>query len=130
MINDIKYYGILFYFNTTLQKIFYASSEKDFTLWMMHLKKATNFIDLNDYYDIGEDIGEGRFGVVKMGFSKEKKQKVAIKILDKKEMTSNDLSMVRTEIEILKICQHPNIVQLYDKFENSLFIYISKYLMK
>ena len=29
-------------------------------------------------------------------------------------MTNQDLELVRTEIEILKICQHPNIIQLYD----------------
>ena len=41
-------------------------------------------------------------------------------------MTVQDLELVKTEIEILKICQQPNIIQLYDVFENVDFIYISK----
>ena len=39
-------------------------------------------------------------------------------------MDSSDLELVRTEIEILKICQHPYIIKLYDIFENVDYIYI------
>ena len=39
-------------------------------------------------------------------------------------MSSSDMQQVRNEIEILKICQHPNIVKLYDLFENEEFIFI------
>ena len=45
-------------------------------------------------------------------------------------MTDKDLELVKMEIEILKIVQQPNIVQLYDVLETSDFIYISiKYLI-
>jgi serine/threonine protein kinase len=52
-------------------------------------------------------------------------RKVAIKIMNKKDMSIQDLTLVKTEIEILKICQQPNIIRLYDVFENLEFIYIS-----
>lgn len=39
-------------------------------------------------------------------------------------MTNTDLELVRTEIEILKICQHPNIIRIYDIFENTDSYYI------
>ena len=38
-------------------------------------------------------------------------------------MNSSNLELVRTEIEILKICQHPYIIKLYDIFENLDYIY-------
>ena len=44
--------------------------------------------------------------------------------MSKKEMSMQDLELVKTEIEILKICQQPNIIQLYDVFENIDYIYI------
>jgi serine/threonine protein kinase len=44
--------------------------------------------------------------------------------MNKKEMSMHDLELVKTEIEILKICQQPNIIQLYDVFENIDYIYI------
>jgi serine/threonine protein kinase len=44
--------------------------------------------------------------------------------MSKKEMNNEDLELVKTEIEILKVCQHPNIIKLYDIFENVDYIYI------
>ena len=44
--------------------------------------------------------------------------------MNKKKMDTSDIELMRTEIEILKICQHPNIIRLYDIFENIDYIYI------
>lgn len=62
-----------------------------------------------------------------MGKHKETGRLVAIKIMKKEEMKDDDIEMARTEIEIMKISQHPNIIRLYDVFENIEYIYISKY---
>jgi serine/threonine protein kinase len=76
-------------------------------------------------------LGNGKFGLVRLGIHKETGTKVAVKIMNKKDMTLQDLELVKTEIEILKICQHPNTIKLYDIFENVEFIYISKiYIFK
>ena len=47
--------------------------------------------------------------------------------MKKCDMKEEDLEMARTEIEILKISQQPNIISLYDVFENKDYLYISKY---
>ena len=52
---------------------------------------------------------------------------VAVKIIAKGNLSENANILVRNEIEILKICHHPNIVRIYDVFENLDFIYISIY---
>lgn len=36
----------------------------------------------------------------------------------------HELELQKREIEVLKICQHPNIIRLLDVFENSENIYI------
>ncbi len=66
---------------------------------------------------------------MQLGFHKQSGRKVAVKIMKKKDMSNQDLELVKTEIEILKICQHPNIIRLYDVFENIDFIYISNRLI-
>jgi serine/threonine protein kinase len=66
---------------------------------------------------------------VRLGYHKETGRKVAIKIMNKKEMSMQDLELVKTEIEILKICQQPNIILLYDVFENIDYIYIGNKLL-
>jgi hypothetical protein len=107
-------------------RVYYCDNLNEFKEWIKRIQKVTGYFDLNDIYDVRDSIGNGKFGVVKLGFHKQSGRKVAIKIMNKKEMTVPDLDLVRIEIEILKICQHPNIIQLYDVFENIDFIYISK----
>jgi serine/threonine protein kinase len=52
--------------------------------------------------------------------------KVAIKVIKKKHMSLKELELQKREIEVLKICQHPNIIRLIDVFENPDYIYIGK----
>ena len=105
-------------------RVYYCDNETDYNNWVNVLKKATGYTNLLDIYDIKQKLGKGKFGLVKLGINKETKQKVAVKIMNKNNMDSSDLELVRTEIEILKICQHPYIIKLYDVFENIDYIYI------
>ena len=105
-------------------RIYYCDNETDYNNWLSALKKATGYTNLLDIYDIKQKLGKGKFGLVKLGINKETQQKVAVKIMNKNNMDSSDLELVRTEIEILKICQHPYIIKLYDIFENIDYIYI------
>ncbi len=105
-------------------RLYYCEDEKEYKTWIEKLKTATEYTNLTDIYKIGEKVGNGKFGLIKLGINKKTNQKVAIKIMSKKDMTTQDLELVRTEIEILKICQHPNIIQLYEVFENLDYFYI------
>ena len=105
-------------------RMYYCDDEKPYKEWIDNSKKATGYTNLLDIYDVKEKLGNGKFGLVKLGINKHTKEKVAIKIMNKKKMDSSDIELMRTEIEILKICQHPNIIRLYDIFENIDYIYI------
>jgi serine/threonine protein kinase len=61
---------------------------------------------------------------VKAAIHKKTGKKVAVKKMKKKEMEAKDLELQKREIEVLKICQHPNIIRLLDVFENEDYIYI------
>ena len=71
-----------------------------------------------------DDLGEGIFGSVKLGVEKKTKERVAIKIIKKKKAKPSDIELVRTEIDIMKLCHHPNVVRLLDHFENAEYIFI------
>ncbi len=107
-------------------RYYYVDNVPDYRSWVSAIKKATGYADLNDIYEVREKLGNGKFGLVKLGIHKTTGRKVAIKIMTKKDMDNKDLELVKTEIDILKICQHPNIIKLYDVFENVDYIYISK----
>ena len=106
------------------ERTYYVEDENEFNEWMNKLNLAINYKSLLDQYNIKEKIGKGKFGLVKYGIHKETNRPVAIKIMAKKNMKKQDLELAKTEIDILKICQHPNIVKLYDIFDNSDYIYI------
>lgn len=44
--------------------------------------------------------------------------------MKKKEMKSIEIYQQRREIEVLKMCQHPNIIKLIDLFENADYYFI------
>jgi serine/threonine protein kinase len=48
----------------------------------------------------------------------------------KKDLDLKELELLRREIEVLKVCQHPNIIRFYDVFENEHYIYIVMELLK
>jgi hypothetical protein len=105
-------------------RIYYCEDLEQYNKWIKSIQKATGYFNLSDIYDIKDKVGNGKFGLVRLGFHKESGRKVAIKIMNKKEMSIQDLELIKTEIEILKVCQHPNIIQLYDVYENAYHIYI------
>ena len=108
----------------TKTRIYYCDNEKEYNEWFEKLKVATGYTNLLDIYEVKNKLGSGKFGLVKLGIDKKTGQNVAIKIMKKSTMDSSDLELVRTEIEILKICQHPNIIRLYNVFENVEYMYI------
>ena len=120
--------GITFYSFSVIYpkktRVYYIDNELQYKIWVAKLKLATEYTNLSDIYELTKTLGNGKFGLVKLGINKQTGKQVAIKIMSKREMTNEDISLVQTEIEILKICQHPNIIHLYEVFENEEFYYI------
>jgi calcium-dependent protein kinase len=125
---SVNYEGTIYYsFSVvypTKTRIYYCKDEKEYNEWVEKLKVATGYTNLLDIYEVKNKLGSGKFGLVKLGIDKKTGEKVAIKIMKKSSMDSSDLELVRTEIETLKICQHPNIIRLYNVFENADYLYI------
>lgn len=124
-LENIKYYPFSIIY-TKINRKYYCETQEECNTWIDLIKKATGYVHLQDIYEEKEKLGNGKFGIVKLGIHKETGRKVAIKIMKKSEMKQEDIAMTRTEIEIMKISQHPNIIRLYDVFENPEFFYISK----
>ncbi len=77
------------------------------------------------HYDIKKIIGKGTFGKVKLGVHIPTDENVAIKILEKDKIDDEgDRERISREIHILKIIRHPNIVQLYEIFEDGDRLYL------
>ena len=125
--DDLEFEGKKYMSITILyknEKSYYFDNEEDFKIWFDKLNTAIQSKSLFDKYEVKQKIGKGKFGLVKAGINKETNQPVAIKIMAKKNMDKSDMELAKVEIDILKISQHPNIIKLYDVFENENYIYI------
>ena len=121
--NDKAYFAFSLNFSSK-KRLYYCEQKGIYDEWMAKLKKVALYNDLNSLYTISSVIGEGKFGLIKLGMNKSTGRNVAIKIINKETMSHEDLELVRTEIEIMKICQHPNIIRLYDIYEDTSSINI------
>ncbi|XP_066557901.1 death-associated protein kinase 2 isoform X2 [Amia ocellicauda] len=77
---------------------------------------------VDDFYEIGEELGSGQFAIVKCCVEKSSGQEYAAKFIKKRQSRGSRRGVRREEIErevsILQQTQHPNIVTLHDVFEN------------
>ncbi|XP_035273047.1 maternal embryonic leucine zipper kinase isoform X2 [Anguilla anguilla] len=82
-----------------------------------------NAAELLKYYEVYETIGSGGFAKVKLGRHILTGEKVAIKIMDKKDL-GNDLPRVKIEIEAMKNLSHQHVCRLYHVIETSTKIFM------
>ena len=88
----------------------------------MFVKKGDG--TLRDSYKIGKVLGEGAFGEVRLCTNRETGEKRAVKVLKKTEMDQDEIDAMLNEINILKGIDHPNIVKIYEYFEDAKRFYI------
>lgn len=90
------------------------------------IKKSTmivqNLRDLEDEYDVGDQLGSGSYGIVKSCTHRDTSQERAVKIIEKKKI--KNMAQFRTEITILQTLDHPNIIKMYEYFEDEEYIYL------
>lgn len=83
-------------------------------------RKETKFGD----YILGQTLGEGEFGKVKLGWKKDGSAQVAIKLIRRESLGTNPsrLPKIYREISILRGLSHPNIVRLLKMAETDKYI--------
>lgn len=85
---------------------------------------------LRDFYKVGKVLGEGAFGQVRVAQNRDSGAKRAVKMLNKATMDEDEKRMLFNEINILKDIDHPNIVKMYEYFEDEKRYYIVTELCK
>jgi len=78
---------------------------------------------IQDFYDIDKKkLGEGSYGAVSKCTNKSTGVTRAVKSISKAQM--KNLDRFKQEIQIMKIMDHPNIIKLYESFEDHRNIYL------
>jgi len=68
-------------------------------------------------YKLIKTIGKGNFAKVKLAKHLLTGRDVAIKVINKKEMSTTNLSKLMREVRIMKMLHHPHVVQLFEVIE-------------
>ncbi|CAG9816286.1 unnamed protein product [Phaedon cochleariae] len=75
-------------------------------------------------YKLLKTIGKGNFAKVKLAKHVPTGKEVAIKIIDKTQLTPGSLQKLFREVRIMKMLDHPNIVKLFQVIETEKTLYL------
>jgi len=79
--------------------------------------------DVHQRYDFeAKELGHGHYGVVRLATDKVTKEKFAIKTIRKAKVSKYDA--LKREIDILRSCDHPNIIKLVEVHEDEKSIHL------
>ena len=78
--------------------------------------------NINDCYNMIKELGQGSYGTVYRCQHKVTGHVYACKKMNKKQIKNK--SRFKTEIDLLRATDHPNIIKLYDIFEDKEYIYL------
>ena len=67
--NGVTLYPFMLIFPNK-RRIYYLATREDKDKWIAAIKKATGYASLHDYYELGENLGKGKYGLVKTAVHK------------------------------------------------------------
>lgn len=113
-----------------------ASIKETFSHRMSQLVK-NSVKKLTDKYDIGPELGKGQFGMVHKCWLKsessiaETSKTLAMKSIEKKRHSKGTFaSLLKNELVILPKAEHPNIVTIFEIFQDQSNYYVVQELMQ
>ena len=80
-------------------------------------------------YEAGKTLGDGNFAIVKQCKMRNTESEYAMKIIDKAKLKGKE-HMIENEIEIMRSCNHHNIIRLLDEYETKDEIFLIMELVK
>eukprot|EP00596_Hydrurales_sp_CCMP1899_P003635 CAMPEP_0119047024 /NCGR_PEP_ID=MMETSP1177-20130426/50489_1 /TAXON_ID=2985 /ORGANISM="Ochromonas sp, Strain CCMP1899" /LENGTH=819 /DNA_ID=CAMNT_0007020999 /DNA_START=459 /DNA_END=2918 /DNA_ORIENTATION=- len=106
------------------KRVLYCRSEAQRDKWVSSLQHAAHVVPIEDDYVIGKELGRGRFSVVCECVNKVTGEHAAVKIIDKATIEPEEKGLLRTEIAVLKLVNHPNIIRMEGLYESKQYLYI------
>jgi len=114
-------------------RVLYVKTEAQRSAWIEAIRLASKVIPFDSKYRRLEQLGRGKFAtvfkcekidVINDDKPLEQREYFAVKVIDKSILNEKEKELLRTEIAVLKLVNHPNIIRLEDVFESLNHIYI------
>lgn len=83
------------------------------------------YTDIQKYYRFKRVLGHGHFGTVREAthLSDPSKRNYAVKSIPKEKIVK-ELKLMKRELELLRLVDHPNIIKFYETFEDERYVHI------
>lgn len=75
-------------------------------------------------YELGEELGRGNYSIVRLGTRRSDNKKFAVKVVSREDMKEIDDKSLRHEVKMMKALDYPNIIKLYDFYEEARKYYL------
>jgi len=123
-INSVSYFPLAIFFLNDTQQTFYSKTRKKSSALLKVIRAAMTYKNFFTDNELIKELGAGTFGIVYKTFNTISGNKHATKILKKNFIRQDYWKRIKTEIEIIKTVNHPNIIKFVDTFENSEYYFM------
>jgi len=123
-IKSEPYYSFSIFFINDKKETLYHKDNNVMLEWSDYLRKLLQYRNIFEYYTLNTILGEGSQGEVFYSENLKTREEVAVKILKKKSEAKSNWASIKSEIDIMKNVNHPNIIRFIDNFENSEYNFI------
>ena len=89
--------------------------------------KSTTVLDaITTHYEFVKLLGNGKYGVVRKARKRNSNAKIeyAVKSIPKEGNSKKDFKGLKRELEILRMVEHPNVIKLYEIYEDDKYVHI------
>ena len=108
----------------------YARSARERDAWVVRARAASALVPFADAFEQGGELGRGRFSTVYACARRADGARFAVKVIQKGQLNAAEKELLRTEIAVLRLVRHPNILRLEAFFEDRDTIAIVTPLMR
>ncbi|ETB57751.1 CAMK protein kinase [Plasmodium yoelii 17X] len=116
--------------NQIQKRNLYVNTYEEREEWLQALYSTTKQNTLYNLYEIHEQLGQGKFSTVYRGINKQTNSEFAIKVINNRSVSIYEKELLRSEISILRLLRHPNVIFLKEIINTKETLYISMELVK
>ena len=105
---------------------FYCENLLNRENWIKSLSRVCVLLNISSYYTFGKMLGKGNFAKVHLAWQKSINKEVAIKSIEKSKIFKNErtIQSLYKEIIIMRQLNHPNVIKMYEVYENDAYIHL------
>ena len=110
------------------EKTYFSKDNELADKWIKAIKEQADYYDVSKRYERIKMLGKGKFSTVYLCRANDNEEgeddMVAMKLIDKQQLTRQERDFLRDEIQIIRSICHPNVVEMRDAFETHQHMYI------